>query len=377
MPYKDPTKRRENARKYREKNRKKINEKKKEHYEKNKEEINEKNKEQYKKNKEKNKEKQKEYRDDRTQNAHDSITSGRIFDPNKWDLWCDGIKIKAKTKKHPYSDEFTNDIMFDLMVRGCYYCGNIATTIDRLNSELDHTLDNCVGCCGPCNISKGVADPSTFIRKSYYKARGEYIDDVTNVWFENKNKPQWCNYRRSANKKEITFELTRQQWKMMIADDCEYCHRSPTTWFGIDRVVPSLGYVDDNVVTCCYDCNLDKHVNDVEATIARNERIANRVDSGVLKIREYGRVIVHRGMNKSSKKVCVYGKVFVSQNDASRALKKDETHLSQSDNYVGDCIHHGRHSDDIFEISDDFYDFVISNNLENITKKMYVLFGRM
>lgn len=52
---------------------------------------------------------------------------------------------------------------------------------------------------------------------------------------------------------------------------------------------------------------------------------------------------------RSTKKVCAYGKVYASQNEASRALGK-------IDNYVCECIKYGRHSNEIFEISDEFYE---------------------
>lgn len=320
MPCKYPMKK-ESDKNYREKNKEKIKERTKEYYEKNKETIKEKTKEYYIKNKEdyeeyqreyrkKNKEKtkeqykeyydknkeqiserNKEYRDAITRNAIDSITSGHIIDRSKWDMWCGKKKGSAKNK-HPYSDDFTNDIMFDMMTKGCYYCGDVATTIDRLNSTLGHTPENCVGCCGPCNNSKGIADPATFIRKSYFKARRKYVDNVIDVWFVNKKKPEWKIYKRNAIKKEVPFELDEEKWNSLITDECAYCHRMPTTWFGVDRVVPSTGYVIDNVVTCCYDCNLDKHTHDVETTMTRNERIASRIDIGDLIIEVCEKVIL-------------------------------------------------------------------------------------
>jgi hypothetical protein len=360
MPYKDSTKRKENIRKYREKNKEQIKEKKRKHYEKNKEEINE---------------KAKEYRDVMTQNAYDSVMSKCIMDKHKWDAWCDIIKRNAEQKKHHYSKELTNEVMFEMMTRGCYYCGDIATTIDRLDSDLDHTPKNCVGCCAPCNISKGTADPSTFIRKSYYMARGKYVDDVIDVWFVNKNKPSIPEYKRRATKQGVSFDLNKEEWNAMIVDKCAYCQRSPTTWFGIDRVIPGDGYVNGNVVTCCFDCNLGKHNHDVDTTMSRNERIAKRVGDGILIIQDRPRVTLHKGIQKSSKKVCVYGKVYESQNDASRIVKNVNDTTKNLD--VRDCIRNGRYPDDIFRISDEFYDFATKNNLENITKKMYVLFDRM
>jgi hypothetical protein len=79
---------------------------------------------------------------------------------------------------------------------------------------------------------------------------------------------------------------------------------------------------------------------------------------------------IHKGIQPSSKKVCVYGKVYVSFIEASRETQ----HRLQ---YVSECIKLGRHSDDIFEISNDFYDFMKEYDFENITKKMYKLFDKI
>jgi len=308
--------------------------------------------------------KKKEYRDDKSQNAYDSITLGCIIDLKKWDLWCD--RIKKSSKKYPYSNDFTNDVMFNMMTRGCFYCGDIATTIDRRDSTIDHTPDNCVGCCSPCNYSKGGADPSTFIRKAYYNARGEYFDDVFDVWFVNQKKPNVTKYKGRAEKKGVPFELTKEKFEKMNLDDCEYCQRSPTTWFGIDRIVPEKGYVDDNIVTCCWDCNNDKHEHDIVTTKARNERIAKRMDSGELIVENHPRVILHNGTQKSSNRVCVYGKIYASQIEASRALGRSET-------CIRDYFRRGTRSDDIFRITDEFYDEYKDSDL-CITKNMFVAF---
>ena len=257
--------------------------------------------------------------------------------------------MKCFSKKHPYSEEFTHELIFDMLTLGCYYCGQLATTIDRVDSTLIHTLDNCVGCCIGCNKSKGASDPSTFIRKSYYRARGKYYDEDVDIWFVNKTKPSMCHYKRRANKKGVKFDLLKEYFDMLTKGDCAYCRRSPTTWFGIDRVVPSEGYVLDNVVSCCCDCNIDKLDDDVKTMIERNERIATRIDNGELVIDDCDKVIIHKGFNKTSKKVYAYGRVYTSKQDASRALGKD-------DSYVCKCMKQGRQSDDIFEISDELYE---------------------
>jgi len=306
MPCKDPAKRKEKAKEYREKHKEQIKEKKKEYREKHKEQIKEKRKEYNETNKEKIREKQKEYyeknkeyesksRKYRKRCAIDSITAREILDRYEWDLWYNRVKSSAKDNKKPYSEDFTSDVMFEMMVQGCFYCGDIATTIDRIDSKLDHTPDNCVGCCYGCNMSKGVADPATFIRKAYYRMHEKYYDDDTDIWFINKTKPRMCDYKNKANNKGVSFELTKEYFDELIKGKCAYCKRSPTTWFGIDRVVPSEGYVLGNAVSCCYDCNVDKLEDDVESMRIRNERIAARVDAGELVIKECEKVILHTG----------------------------------------------------------------------------------
>ena len=346
--------------KYREKNRARIREQAKKHYEKNKERIKEKvskyredNKEQVKEgkvkyragNKEKIKEDKTKYYEDLKQHTVDSILNGKIIDQNKWDMLINIIKGNAK--KHPYSDDFTNDIVFDKMLRGCFFCGDIATTIDRIDSTLDHTPINCVGCCKGCNNSKGVTDPSTFIRKSYYRARGHYIDDISDIWFSHKNKPRFDIYKKSAEKKGVPFELTKTDFEELLIGECEYCHRAPTTWFGVDRKIPSKGYVLGNAAPCCFDCNVDKHINDAETTFKRNVCIANRVDTGELFIEEYEKMILHTGIQGRTNKVSVYGKIYESMSEASRAL-------GRGTNYVCECIRKGRFPDDIFKIFEEF-----------------------
>jgi hypothetical protein len=331
-------------------------------------------KEYYEKNKEKNKEKRKEYKtkyyEERKQHAIDSITIGEIIDHRKWDMWCDEIKRSAERNKHPYSDEFTNDIMFEMMVKGCFYCGQLATTIDRLDSTLDHTLVNCEACCHGCNMSKSTSDSSTFIRKAYYRVRGKYYDGDTDIWFVNAKKPTRYQYKIRAKNQEVPFDISNEYFDILIGDDCDYCKRNPTTWFGIDKVIPSKGYVIGNVVSCCWDCNVDKLDDDVETMCVRNEQIADRVDAGEFILDKSEKTILHQGSQPSSKKVCVRGQVYSNMSAGSDALK-------MSDNYVGRCIRRGTYPNDIFEISEDFYNFMIDNQFENITKRMYILFTRM
>lgn len=280
---------------------------------------------------------------DLKQHAIDSITSGEIIEQHKWDLWCN--RIKKRALKYPYVEDFTNLIMFEMMTKRCFYCDDVATTIDRWDSTINHTQENCIASCWGCNNSKGGSDPLTFVKKAYFRARGEYMDDNTEIWHVNNIKPILYKYKKRADGKKVPFELTNRDFDTLIKGKCEYCKRSPTTWFGIDRVVPSLGYTVGNSVSCCWDCNRDKYEESVETMTKRNGRIAARVDASELIIDDCERVVLHNGTQKSSKKVCVYGQVYESKIEASRALGKGT-------NYVCNCIRNGSYPVEIFEIVD-------------------------
>jgi hypothetical protein len=321
-------------------------ENKKEYYDNNKEHILELRKRHYEKNKDDLIVKFKNRREDLKQHAIQSISSGEIINLKKWNTWCDDIKRKAK--KNPYSNDFTNDVIFKMLSKGCFYCGDLAIGIDRVDSKLNHMLGNCVASCWGCNASKGAADSATFIRKAYFRVTGRYLDDDTQIWAQHNTKPRWDAYKRRAEKKGVLFELTKRDFEILIKGECAYCKRTPTTWFGIDRIKPDNGYVLENAVPCCLDCNTDKFEDDINMMKMRNERIATRVTNHELVIEECEKVIIHKGTNKTSAKVCVYGKVYASKSSASRSLGK-------CDRFVFECIRYGRYSEDIFEISDDFF----------------------
>jgi hypothetical protein len=73
----------------------------------------------------------------------------------------------------------TNDDFARLSREHCHYCdlppskvtvsrsGERYTWngIDRLNSDLDYTPDNCVACCSFCNAAKNVLSPEEFVQR--------------------------------------------------------------------------------------------------------------------------------------------------------------------------------------------------------------------
>jgi hypothetical protein len=76
------------------------------------------------------------------------------------------------------------------------------------------------------------------------------------------------DYKRTAKFRSISFDLDLEEFRALTAGHCYYCGRPPSffcrtaggecLWNGIDRVDNALGYLIENVVTCCAACNLAK-----------------------------------------------------------------------------------------------------------------------
>lgn len=71
----------------------------------------------------------------------------------------------------------TKEQVEDLLLQPCKYCGKCHSMgIDRIDSSKDYTLDNCVPCCGMCNIMKNKFDLKEWynqIDKIYIKHHNE------------------------------------------------------------------------------------------------------------------------------------------------------------------------------------------------------------
>lgn len=87
------------------------------------------------------------------------------------------------------------------------------------------------------------------------------------------------NYKSRAKKKKIDFTLSEESFKDLIFGNCYYCNDDPNLirtggihnvkgkrekcvshyTNGIDRKDSSLGYTDENCVSCCLTCNIMKN----------------------------------------------------------------------------------------------------------------------
>lgn len=104
-------------------------------------------------------------------------------------------------------------------------------------------------------------------------------------------KRKYNEYVRSAKKRSIEFSLSIEEFVSICSSECIYCGEMPReilrnttvsgSWtklktgvfmHGIDRIDSSLGYIEDNVVPCCWLCNQSKNdmsLEDFKSLIAR------------------------------------------------------------------------------------------------------------
>lgn len=89
--------------------------------------------------------------------------------------------------------------------------------------------------------------------------------DKSRRWqLDNPLKNAWLQYRSSAARRGITFELTRDVLNMMVVQACYYCGREAEPVNGIDRVENDQPYRLGNVVTACARCNRAKGTSTVQ-----------------------------------------------------------------------------------------------------------------
>jgi hypothetical protein len=103
----------------------------------------------------------------------------------------------------------------------------------------------------------------------------EDICACSNLLFNN-------NYKSNAIRKGVAFELTLEEFIKITSSDCFYCGSKPSSiqrrqnhqgfyiYNGIDRVDNSIGYIKENVVPCCWECNSAKKTMSIEIFVKKS-----------------------------------------------------------------------------------------------------------
>lgn len=194
-------------------------------------------------------------------------------------------RIKTQARSRGYAFELAREDAAAMLVGRCTYCGvdrpeGGLNTIDRVDNARGYEPGNCTTACNACNTAKKCLDPRTFVERCrHVSARHGGPGEVHDGCWAPTNPlgVRMAVYKRSAKAKCRAYELTPAEHRALTEDgECRYCGRASdaTHCNGIDRVDPGQGYVVQNCVTCCGQCNIAKTDMTHEAFLEFVQRVA-------------------------------------------------------------------------------------------------------
>lgn len=113
----------------------------------------------------------------------------------------DALKRAAEVRGIEW--RLTDDEAKAMLISPCVYCKHIylevrVNGIDRLDSNVCYTTENCRPCCKDCNYMKGTYDPRTFIERAKKIALCDHeFPEVPN-----------CAEHKKVNRKKVTSPQT-------------------------------------------------------------------------------------------------------------------------------------------------------------------------
>jgi len=88
-------------------------------------------------------------------------------------------------------------------------------------------------------------------------------------------KMRFSMYRNGARIRSLEFGITMEQFLTFWGKPCHYCGKE-IELIGLDRVDSSIGYVMENIVSCCSQCNFAKSASTKAMFIEMCRRVASR-----------------------------------------------------------------------------------------------------
>jgi hypothetical protein len=216
-----------------------------------------------------------------------------------------GIKDQARIKGLNWHEDMTDDFAKGLMMEDCFYCRRNDTEcvngIDRMDNNKGYERNNCVSCCKYCNFVKKSLDAFTFIERCIHIAscHGQGDTFYEGAWQPHK-RSTFTQYKDRAEKKGLKFDLDKITFENLVGGECFYCKRvnTPLHKNGVDRVDNTKGYIVDNCVACCSDCNTMKCDVNIDQFITTCKLVAaNATNINVPDMPRCYQVIKQRGRN--------------------------------------------------------------------------------
>jgi hypothetical protein len=177
---------------------------------------------------------------------------------------------------------------------GCRSCSNFydlkgkkfgyLTVLEKESTSRDRSIQwKCKCDCG--NI---VIVDSKSLRKGKTRSCGcfktkKLVERMSLKEGESSFNKMYYGYKSDATKRGLAFDLSKERFKELTQLNCYYCGRKPNQLYyrrknggyignGIDRVNNNDGYIEENVVPCCRQCNYAKgsmHIDDFEKWIKK------------------------------------------------------------------------------------------------------------
>lgn len=118
-------------------------------------------------------------------------------------------------------------------------------------------------------------------RKHWRKVTGKEKHRISQKKQDEKDKlnpkKRFSEIKYHANIRKHDFTLSFEQFMGFWNGTCAYCGNK-INGVGIDRVDSSIGYIIENCVPCCKECNIMKNTKTVDEFITQCKRIVNNLE---------------------------------------------------------------------------------------------------
>ena len=211
-----------------------------------------------------------------------------------------GVYIQSSNHRNIHF-ELTIDEYEFIAQNPCYYCGTVNIQrgfngVDRVDNYLGYSNSNCVACCSMCNYMKGTLSKSNFFQRIEHILtflgfiQGKLFEES----FRNYKSCSYDNYVHRAQKKNICFELSKEDFNRIKSGICYLCGKTNTMQHknGIDRVNNSLGYTLDNCKPCCGGCNYMKKNFVLDSLFSKLQKVFNHQQSKLSNIDSVGDILI-------------------------------------------------------------------------------------
>lgn len=168
---------------------------------------------------------------------------------------------------YPREDDIQEFIDLKITTDSCFYCGSSGSYFSLYNSTLGLIRENIYIVCNTCKYLQTTSDQKSFLQHVYKiysfinKDSSSLLTFFPPDFYYSKSDKLYKDYYKSAFQQKLPFELSEILFKQITLSDCFYCGTSTIPGIhhnGIDKINPTIGYIEGNVVPACYYCNLIK-----------------------------------------------------------------------------------------------------------------------